>query len=121
MNLLKCQMVTSDVCELCNLHIEDSAHALYRCPKLENFWQSTPLWSQGTIKQCSSFLDIMFVICVDNKDSELFSSMAWTLWNRRNNIKLGKPSISLEQVLDKARDLTLGCLPDPTSTIAALK
>ena len=37
MNLLKCQMVISDVCELCNLHTEDSAHALYRCPKLENF------------------------------------------------------------------------------------
>ena len=37
-NLLKRQVVTSDVCELCNLHTKDSAHALCHYPKLENLW-----------------------------------------------------------------------------------
>ena len=45
----------------------------------------------------------------------------WTLWNRRNNLKLGKPSIPLEQVLNRACDLKLGCLPAPTSATAAPK
>ena len=63
----------------------------------------------------------MFVVCADGRDPELFLSVAWTLWNRRNNIRLGKPSVPLEQVLNKARDLKLGCLPDPTTIIAMPK
>ena len=63
----------------------------------------------------------MFVVCVDGRDPELFSSVAWTLWNRRNNIRLGKPSVPLEQVLNKARDLKLGCLLDPTTVTATPK
>ena len=55
MNLLHRKVVTSAVCELCNLHTEDPAHALYHCPKPETLWQSTPLWGHSTIKQCSSF------------------------------------------------------------------
>ena len=118
MNLLHRKVVTSAVCELCNLHTEDPAHALYHCPKLETLWQSTPLWGHSTIKQCSSFLDIMFVVCADDRDPELFSAMAWTLWNRRNNLRLGKPAVPLEQVLHRARDLKLGCLSAPTSVTA---
>lgn len=96
---------------MCKLYLEDIAHTLYRCPKLENFWQNIPLWSHSTIRQSTSFLDIMFVVCAENRDPESFSLVAWTLWNRRNNLRLGKPSIPLEQLLDKARELTLGCLP----------
>ena len=63
----------------------------------------------------------MFIVCADGRDPELFSSVAWTLWNRRNNIRLGKPSIPLEQVLNRAHDLNLGCLPDPTTVTATPK
>ena len=121
MNLLHRKVVTSAVCELCNLQTEDPAHALYHCPKLETLWQSTPLWGHSTIKQCSSFLDIMFVVCADGRDPELFSVMAWTLWNKRNNLRLGKPYIPLEQVLNRARELKLGCLSAPTSATTAPK
>ena len=81
-NLVKCQVVISDLCEMCKLYLEDTAHAFYCCPKLENFWQNIPLWSHGTIKQSTNFLDIMFVVYVENRDLELFSSVAWALWNR---------------------------------------
>lgn len=63
----------------------------------------------------------MFVICAENRDLELFSSVAWALWNRRNNLRLGKPSIPLEQLLDRARELTLGCLPRSILVSAARK
>ncbi|KAK9993813.1 hypothetical protein SO802_023516 [Lithocarpus litseifolius] len=116
-NLVKRQVVTSDLCEMCKPYSEDIAHALYHCPKLENFWQNIPLWSHSTIRQSTSFSDIMFVICAENRDPELFSSVAWTLWNRRNNLRLGKPSIHLEQLLDRARER----LPGPISASAVLK
>ena len=79
------------------------------------------LWSHSTIIQSTSFLDIMFVVCAENRDPKLFSSVAWTLWNRRNNLRLGKPSIPLEQLLNRARELTLGCLPGPISASAVPK
>ena len=69
-NLVKRQVVTSDLCVMCKLYLEDIAHTLYRCPKLENFWQNIPLWSHSTIRQSTSFLDIMFVVCAENRDTE---------------------------------------------------
>ena len=63
----------------------------------------------------------MFAVCADDRDLELFSAMAWTLWNRRNNLRLGKPAIPLEQVLNRARNLKLGCLSAPTSVTTAPK
>ena len=33
--------------------------------------------------------------------------MLWTLWNRRNNLRLGKPALSLGQVVEFAQDRIL--------------
>ena len=33
--------------------------------------------------------------------------MLWTLWNRRNNLHLGKPTLSLGQVVEFAQDQIL--------------
>ena len=63
----------------------------------------------------------MFVVCVENIYLELFSLVSWALWNRRNNLSRGKPSILLEQLLDRAREITLGCLPGSTSASTTLK
>ena len=63
----------------------------------------------------------MFVVCAENIDLELFSLVSWALWNRRNNLSRGKPSILLEQLLDRAREITLGCLPGSTSASTTLK
>ena len=96
-NLVKHQIVTSGLCEICKLYPEDTNHALYHCLKVEKFWENIiPLWNHGTIRQSTSFLDIMFVICVENRDPKLVSSVVWALWNRRNNLRLGKPLIPLD-------------------------
>ncbi|KAK9987897.1 hypothetical protein SO802_028136 [Lithocarpus litseifolius] len=42
-----------------------------------------------------------------NREPELFSAVLWTLWNRRNNLRLGKPALSLDQVVDFAQDRIL--------------
>ncbi|XP_030939840.1 uncharacterized protein LOC115964723 [Quercus lobata] len=34
-----------------------------------------------------------------NREPELFVVVLWTLWNRRNNLHLGKPTLSLGQVV----------------------
>ncbi|XP_030963608.1 uncharacterized protein LOC115984735 [Quercus lobata] len=42
-----------------------------------------------------------------NKEPDLFVAVLWTLWNRRNNLRLGKPTLSLGQVVDFAQDRIL--------------
>ncbi|KAK9986484.1 hypothetical protein SO802_031435 [Lithocarpus litseifolius] len=42
-----------------------------------------------------------------HKEPELFAAVLWTLWNRRNNLRLGKPALSLGQVVDFAQDRIL--------------
>ncbi|KAL0015723.1 hypothetical protein SO802_002792 [Lithocarpus litseifolius] len=40
-----------------------------------------------------------------NTDPDLFAVVLWTLWNRRNNLHLGKPALPLGQVVAFAQDL----------------
>nr|POE60971.1 hypothetical protein CFP56_74192 [Quercus suber] len=42
-----------------------------------------------------------------NRESDLFAAVLWTLWNRRNNLRLGKPALSLNQVVEFAQDRLL--------------
>ena len=50
------------------------------------------------------FTDLLESTIADNREPELFCWVAWDLWNRRNNLRLGKQTYSLTQVLDKAVD-----------------
>ena len=43
-------------------------------------------------------------LIVENRDPALFSMTAWVLWNRRNNLRLGKPTVVLSQVLKEAKE-----------------
>nr|POE68233.1 hypothetical protein CFP56_26128 [Quercus suber] len=47
--------------------------------------------------------------CCDacNRDPNLFVAMLWTIWNRRNNLRLGKSAIPLGQVITFAQDRIL--------------
>ena len=56
------------------------------------------------LQACSSFTDIFEFIFAGNKEPELFAVVLWTLWNRRNNLRLGKLALSLGQVVDFAQD-----------------
>ena len=53
----------------------------------------------GITEACSSFTDIFEFIFAGNREPNLFAIVLWTLWNRRNNLLLGKPALSLGQVV----------------------
>ena len=59
----------------------------------------------------ASFVDIMEFICAENKEPELFSSVTWALWNRRNNLRLGKQAVPLDKLLEHARHQLPETLP----------
>lgn len=55
-------------------------------------------------QQSPSFIDIMSSILAEDKNPALFSMVVWTIWNQRNNSRLGKPTTSIPQLLEQARD-----------------
>ena len=79
-------------------------HALYGCSKLPELWNKKPQWNHSTLRQVHYFTDLLESIIADNREPELFCWVAWDLWNRRNNLRLGKQTYSLTQVLEKAVD-----------------
>ena len=54
------------------------------------------------LQACSSFTNIFEFIFAGNREPDLFTAVLWTLWNRRNNLRLGKPALSLGQVVEFA-------------------
>ena len=92
------------MCESCQQANEDVCHALFHCPKLSDLWNKVPLWNHVSLRQAATFIDLIGCVFAENRDSALFSMVIWDLWNRRNNLKLGKAVISLDQVLHQAKD-----------------
>ena len=103
-NLMKRKVVVGSVCDICKLQQEDTAHALYHCPKLDNLWNLTPSWNHNTLKQSVSLIDMLDFDLTKNRDLDLFISVIWATWNHCNNLRLGKPVVPLNQQLQVARD-----------------
>nr|POE88450.1 putative ribonuclease h protein [Quercus suber] len=106
-NLIRRKVITEGCCDVCKLHQEDVVHALFLCPALQPVWRSRAHWNHSTLQACSSFTDIFELIFVGNREPDLFAAVLWTLWNRRNNLRLGKPALSLGQVVEFAQDRLL--------------
>ena len=105
-NLVRRKVITDGLCDKCKQGPEDVVHALYGCPTLDDLWKQTK-WNNGALKYFTSFLDLFDFILASNSDVELFASTTWNLWNRRNNLRLGKPTIPLDKVLEHSREQQL--------------
>ena len=103
-NLVKRKIITNSTCKSCQQANEDVCHALFHCSKLSDLWNKVPLWNHDSLRQATTFIDLTGCVFAENKDPTLFSMMIWALWNRRNNLRLGKTVISLDQVLHQAKD-----------------
>ena len=103
-NLVQRKIITSSTCESCQQANEDVCHALFHCPKLSDLWNKVPLWNHDSLRQAATFIDLTGCVFADNRDPALFSMVIWTLWNRRNNLRLRKAVISLDQVLHQAKE-----------------
>lgn len=63
-----------------------------------------PKWNHGTLMACTSFIDISDCIFSGNRDPNLFATVIWTLWTRRNNLRLGKTTLLVNKVIEFARE-----------------
>ncbi|XP_050248699.1 uncharacterized protein LOC126695948 [Quercus robur] len=98
------KIITDGCCDAYKTQQEDAIHALFLCPDLRPLWSSMPKWNHGMLKACTSFIDIFDCIFARNKDPDLFAAVIWTLWTRRNNLRLGKLALPLNKVIEFARE-----------------
>ena len=49
-NLVKRKVLTNDYCDHCKMQQEDTLHALYLSPKLEEIWFSVQAWNQHNLQ-----------------------------------------------------------------------
>ena len=106
-NLIHRKVITESCCDVCKQHQEDVVHALFHCLALQSVWRSRVQLNHSTLQACSSFTDIIEFIFAGNREPNLFAAVLWILWNRRNNLRLDKPALSLNQVVEFAQDLIL--------------
>ena len=98
-NLMKRKVVPDGLCDICKLQQEDTAHAMFHCSKLDSLWNLTPTWNHSLLKQSASFIDLLGFVFTKDMNPELFILMICAVWNRRNNLRLGKPMVPLNQLL----------------------
>ena len=82
------------------MHQEDTKHALYYCPVLVSMWRLIPMWNHEALKGSRMFTDLIEFVFAGNRKSKLFSLVIWNLWNRRNNLQLGKAALPLDKILE---------------------
>lgn len=87
--------------------------ALYCCPVLESMWRQIPMWNHDTLRGSTDLADFVFV---GNKDPELFSLVIWNLWNRCNNLRLGKLFLPLDKILEHSRERQIEALSCPVTS-----
>lgn len=66
------------------------------------------------LKECISFFGVFYFIFAGNREPDLFAAVIWTLWNRRNNLRLGNPALPLDKVLQFARERLTESTPSPS-------
>nr|POE74451.1 hypothetical protein CFP56_35673 [Quercus suber] len=77
----------------------------------------------GTKRTTRHTADLLGMILTENNEPELFGWVVWDLWNRRNNLRLGKAVYTFSQLLQKAveRKLEAQAPHQTRSAIAATR
>lgn len=93
-----------DVCELCKTAPKDTFHALWACSKPEEVWNMLSWTQSATHTHPLSFNNLLdcFLQVQEDFRKEFFIMVAWTIWNRRNALKFGHPTVSVDYVVPRA-------------------
>ena len=92
-------------CALCKDHPEDSLHAVWACEVISGVWNTLDWFHQSVPAQPSSFNNLLskFLFCHEEFRAEIFVTIVWFLWNRRNAIHFGCPALLIQSICSRAR------------------
>ena len=102
MNLVRRTMIESGVCSLCSQEEEDILCAIWSCPCLAGVWGYDDQWTFQEGENFVSFSNLVSFIVESNLNFELFATVSWSIWNRRNLVRISSLALPLDQVFHGA-------------------
>ena len=108
-NLVRRKIAVDENCSLCDEQQESVMHVLWLCDQAKAVWKSVPSFTRIYQTGYRSFTDLLEAV-LDHGSAfkvALFSTIAWSLWQRRNKIRVGQPSWPLHDISSRAKDLVV--------------
>ena len=102
-NLVRIRVLDDEVCCHCNVKAKDGYHALWDCSALSTIWETDLIWLFYRSKKFSNFVELARFVLEQDRNLELFASITWTIWSRRNHLRTNNKSFPLAQVVPSAR------------------
>jgi len=98
-----------NVCVMCGTNYEDSIHVLLECPGAMQAWREVNLWEiiNRTLRQNYNIDALIFSLLdqLPSMHKELFVTIMWSLWKRRNLKLWQQQNETCMQVVERARHL----------------
>ena len=108
-------VLSDDCCDHCHSESKDVLHALWLCPSISQVWSQNSTWdSMGSSPHFASFHVLVETIIETGKDLNIFATMVWAIWYRRNIMRTSKKHIPVQQVhleVQKARSSYVRTIP----------
>ena len=108
-NLARRKIALDKTCLLCDEQQESIMHVLRVCDQAKAVWKSVPSFSQLYQTGYRSFFDLLEAV-LDHRSAftvALFSTIAWSLWQRRNKIRVQQTSWPLHEISRRVRELVV--------------
>ena len=108
-NLVRRQIKVDETCSLCNEHQETILHALWLCDHAKAVWKSVLCFAKLYQGNFRSIMDIVEAVMEQGPALivALFSTIAWSLWERRNRIRENQPSWPLHEIGNRTKELVV--------------
>ena len=79
--LMRRKIVEDPMCERCKQAVEESIHALWSCPELDEVWFDQGIWGFRCEVGFISVKELLLWMVEEGKSLELLAFMAWSVWN----------------------------------------
>ena len=101
-NLMRRKILVEDKCEQCGMESETVIHAVWECTKLDEIWEVVPGFEDRRQHAISNTRDLISVLHEKKKNLELMAMIMWTIWYRRNQLRVSSNEFPRSQVLQQA-------------------
>jgi ribonuclease HI len=96
-------------CSSCTDQIESTIHALWQCKSIAPIWHSIS-WGQTLSKTSyTDCIDLIYqcTLTLSTNELQLFAVICWSIWYRRNRLRLQQPADTNTQLVRRARETLL--------------
>ena len=98
-NLMRRKILMEDKYEHCGVDSETALHAVWECAMLDEIWEAVPGFEDRRQYAISRTNDLISVFLEKRKNLELMTMVMWTIWYRRNQLRVSSNDFPRSQVL----------------------